>query len=331
MHKANLDVLVIGAGFAGAVVAERQANAGRNVRVIEKRCHIGGNAFDHYDAHGLLIHQYGPHIFHTQSNRVFAYLSRYTAWRSYEHRVLAEVDGQLYPMPINRTTINRLYGLTLDETGVAAHLATVAEPCEQISTSEQAVLASVGRDLCDKFFRGYTRKQWGLDLSELSASVAARIPTRTDDDDRYFSDRHQAMPQAGYTAMFQAMLDHPRITVETGVDYFEERACYAPPPHHLQRSCRWLFRLPVRPPALSIAGVRPRTPRTAALSEYRHGELSERPRLYPHNRIQVPDRAKRADDLNRQRVSVCRWRPLLSDTQSCQRTDLSMLQALGCA
>ncbi len=228
MHKANLDVLVIGAGFAGAVVAERLANAGRNVRVIEKRCHIGGNAFDHYDAHGLLIHQYGPHIFHTQSNRVFAYLSRYTAWRSYEHRVLAEVDGQLYPMPINRTTINRLYGLTLDETGVAAHLATVAEPCEQISTSEQAVLASVGRDLCDKFFRGYTRKQWGLDLSELSASVAARIPTRTDDDDRYFSDRHQAMPQAGYTAMFQAMLDHPRITVETGVDYFEERACYAP-------------------------------------------------------------------------------------------------------
>ena len=228
MSVSKLDVLVVGAGFAGAVVAERLADAGRRVLVIDKREHIGGNAFEEFDAHGVLIHRYGPHIFHTQSSRVFAYLSRFTTWRPYEHRVQALVDGSFYPIPINRSTINRLYGLALDEAGVAAYLATVAEAREPVRTSEDAVLASVGRDLCDKFFRGYTRKQWGLELSELSASVAARIPTRSNDDDRYFTDRHQAMPAQGYTAMFERMLAHPRIDIETGVDYFATRTRWQP-------------------------------------------------------------------------------------------------------
>lgn len=213
------DILVVGAGFAGAVCAERLANAGRRVLVIDKRPHIAGNAYDHLDEQGVLVHRYGPHIFHTNSKRIFEYLSRFTDWRFYEHRVRAIVAGQPYPMPINRTTINRLYGLDLDEAGVAAYLDSVRIPRAPLATSEDVVLNSVGSDLCEKFFRGYTRKQWGLDLSELSAGVAARIPTRTNDDDRYFADTFQFMPAAGYTALFQRMLGHPNIEVRLGVDF----------------------------------------------------------------------------------------------------------------
>lgn len=219
----NPGVLVVGAGFAGSVCARELADAGWRVEVIDKRPHIGGNAYDKYDEHGILIHPYGPHIFHTNAKRIVDWLSRFTEWRPYEHRVLASVDGQLLPIPINRTTLNRLYGQSLDEAGAAAWLERVREPHSPIRTSEDVVLNSVGRDLCDKFFRGYTRKQWGLDLSELSAGVAARIPTRTNDDDRYFTDTYQIMPAAGYTAMFKRMLDHPRISVRLGVDYFTQR------------------------------------------------------------------------------------------------------------
>lgn len=223
-----MDVLIVGAGFAGATAARVLADAGRRVTVIDKRAHIAGNAFDHRDAHGLLIHQYGPHLFHTNSEKVWAFLSRFTAWRAYEHRVLAQVDGALYPIPINRTTVNRLYGLALDEAGVAAFFERVREPKEALRTSEDVVLNSVGPDLCDKFFRGYTRKQWGLELGELSAGVAARIPTRCNDDDRYFTDRFQAMPAEGYTAMFERMLDHPNIALRLGVDYEDVRHRWQP-------------------------------------------------------------------------------------------------------
>jgi UDP-galactopyranose mutase len=216
-------VLVVGAGFGGAVCARQLADAGRQVLVIDRRPHIAGNAYDVQDAHGVLIHPYGPHIFHTNSDRVVDWLSRFTDWRPYEHRVLAQVDGELLPIPINRTTINRLYGLALDEAGVVAHLERVREPREQVRTSEDAVLASVGHDLCEKFFRGYTRKQWGLDLSELSAGVAARIPVRSNDDDRYFTDTFQAMPAQGYTAMFRRMLDHPAIEVRLETDFHAVR------------------------------------------------------------------------------------------------------------
>jgi UDP-galactopyranose mutase len=263
MTTSALDVLVVGAGFAGSVLAERLASAGRQVLVIDRREHIGGNAFDETDAHGVLVHRYGPHIFHTQSSRVFAYLSRFTSWRPYEHRVQALVEGRFYPIPINRTTINSLYGLDLDEAGVAAYLASVAEPRDAVLTSEDAVLTSVGRDLCDKFFRGYTRKQWGLELSELAASVAARIPTRSNDDDRYFTDRHQAMPAQGYTRMFTRMLGHPRIRVETGVDYFADRQ-------------RWRPRLTV------FSGP------VDAYFDYRHGALPYRSLEFRHEHHDLP-------------------------------------------
>jgi UDP-galactopyranose mutase len=220
---ARTDVLVVGAGFSGAVVARELADQGLDVLVIDRRDHIGGNAHDRVDAHGVLVHPYGPHIFHTNSQRIFDYLSRFTTWRPYEHRVLASVDGKLVPLPINVDTVNQLYGLDLDEAGVAAFFERVREPRDPVRTSEDVVVNAVGRDLYEKFFRGYTRKQWGLDPSELAASVAARIPTRTNHDDRYFTDTFQAMPAEGYTRMFERILDHPRIAVETGVDYFAER------------------------------------------------------------------------------------------------------------
>jgi len=213
----------VGAGFAGAVCAQRLAEAGRSVLVVDQRRHVAGNAYDRLDAAGVLVHEYGPHIFHTNSERVFDYLSRFTDWRPYEHRVLAAVAGTLLPIPINRTTINRLYGLSLDEAGVAAFLERVRVPKATLATSEDVVLASVGPDLCEKFFRGYTRKQWGLDLSQLSAGVAARIPTRTNDDDRYFTDRYQAMPRDGYTAMFERMLSHPNIELRLGTRFEDIR------------------------------------------------------------------------------------------------------------
>jgi UDP-galactopyranose mutase len=215
------DILIVGAGFAGAVCAEQLAAAGKKVLLIDKRSHIGGNAYDRLDEHGVLIHPYGPHIFHTNSKRIFEYLSNFTDWRFYEHRVLAQVAGQLYPIPINRATINKLYGLNLAEDQVEAYLESVRERRGQVQSSEDVVMNSIGPDLCEKFFRGYTRKQWNLDLSELAAGVAARIPTRTNDDDRYFGDSFQFMPAQGYTAMFQRMLDHPNITLQLGVSLKE--------------------------------------------------------------------------------------------------------------
>ncbi len=220
----KVDVLIVGAGFAGSVIAERCASAGKSVLVIDKREHIGGNAYDEQDPHGLLIHRYGPHIFHTNAQVVSDYLSRFTDWIPYEHRVLAAVNGQLYPIPINQTTVNRLYGLNLDESGTAGFFERVRELREPIKTSEDVVLSSVGHDLCEKFFRGYTRKQWGLDLSELSALVAARIPVRTNTDDRYFGDAFQKMPAGGYTKMFARMLDHPNIRIELGTNFERARA-----------------------------------------------------------------------------------------------------------
>ena len=218
------DVLVVGAGFSGAVVAERLAASGLHVMVIDRRPHIGGNAYNTFDPHGVLIHPYGPHIFHTNSMRIAQYLSQFTEWRAYEHRVLARVNGQLVPIPINIDTVNRLYGLKLDETTIKDYFEQVREPRARIRTSEDVVIDAVGRDLYEKFFQGYTRKQWGLDPSQLAASVAARIPTRTNHDDRYFTDTFQNMPLDGYTALFENLLDHPRISTETGIDYFAIRS-----------------------------------------------------------------------------------------------------------
>ncbi|GGE28579.1 UDP-galactopyranose mutase [Agaricicola taiwanensis] len=218
------DWLIVGAGFAGSVLAERLASQrGDKVLLIDRRPHIGGNAYDRYDDAGLLIHQYGPHIFHTNSEQIFDYLSQFTGWRPYEHRVLAEVDDQLLPIPINLDTINRLYGLNLTSDELDRWFAERAEPVEDIRTSEDVVVSRVGRELYEKFFRGYTRKQWGVDPSELDKSVTARVPTRTNRDDRYFGDEFQFMPAGGYTRMFERMLDHPNIRIMLQTDFAEIR------------------------------------------------------------------------------------------------------------
>jgi UDP-galactopyranose mutase len=218
------DYLIVGAGFAGSVLAERLANdAGKKVIVVDRRAHIGGNAYDCYNEAGLLVHRYGPHIFHTNSREVFEYLSMFTEWRPYQHRVLASVDGQLVPMPINLDTINRLYGLNLTSFELVRFFEDVAEKRESIKTSEDVIVNKIGRELYEKFFRNYTRKQWDLDPSELDASVTARVPVRTNRDDRYFTDTYQAMPKYGYTRMFERMLSSPNIKILLNADYREVR------------------------------------------------------------------------------------------------------------
>lgn len=216
------DYLIVGAGFAGSVLAERLASrSNKKVLVIDKRSHIAGNAYDHYNEDGILIHKYGPHIFHTNSKEVFDYLGNFTEWRTYEHRVLASVDGQLLPIPINLDTINKMYGLNLTAFEVDAFFESVAEKVPEIKTSEDVVVSKVGRELYEKFFRNYTRKQWGMDPSELDKSVTSRVPTRTNRDNRYFTDTYQAMPLHGFTRMFEKMLAHPNIKVMLNTDYHE--------------------------------------------------------------------------------------------------------------
>lgn len=214
------EYLIVGSGFAGSVMARQLADAGKRVLIIDKRDHIGGNAYDYVNEVGVRIHKYGPHIFHTNSERVFAYLSRFTEWRPYEHRVLASVCGKLLPFPINIDTLNQLYGLDLDEPAMRAFLAErVARDWpegKQVKTAEDQIVSQIGRELFELFFAGYTQKMWGVPASELDKSVTARIPVRFDHDDRYFTDKHQAMPKDGYTQMFERMLDSPNITVRLG-------------------------------------------------------------------------------------------------------------------
>ena len=225
-RKKPYDYLVVGAGFAGSIIAERlAAGSKKKVLLIDKRPHIAGNAYDHKDAAGVLIHKYGPHIFHTNSQEIISYLSRFTRWRPYEHRVLASLAGGVHvPMPINRTTVNTLYGLNLQtDDQVEAFFASKAEPVDVIRTSEDVVVSKIGRELYERFFRGYTRKQWALDPSELDKSVTSRVPTRTNTDDRYFTDTFQAMPADGYTRMFENIVDHDNIDLMLGVDFEDVR------------------------------------------------------------------------------------------------------------
>lgn len=214
------DYLIVGAGLAGSVLAERLASkANKKILLIDKRNHIGGNTFDYYNSDGILVHKYGPHIFHTNSKEVFEYLGQFTEWRPYEHHVMASVDGQLVPIPINQNTVNALYGLNLSQEQVQEFFNSKAEKKDQVLTSEDVVVNAVGRELYEKFFKHYTTKQWALDPSELDASVTARVPTRTNKDNRYFTDSYQAMPLHGYTNMFQRLLDHPNINIMLNSDY----------------------------------------------------------------------------------------------------------------
>ena len=220
MSNSQFDALIVGAGFAGAVMASQLARVqGKRVLIVDKRPHIGGNAYDAIDDAGVLIHPYGPHIFHTNSSEVFEFLSQFTAWRPYEHRVLSSVDGKLVPVPINLDTVNMLYNLNLEEKDIPSYFASVAEQPASIRNSEDVIVSKVGRDLYEKLFRGYTRKQWNLDPSELDASVIARIPVRTNRDDRYFGDSFQAMPLNGFTRMFENMLDHKNIHISLSTSY----------------------------------------------------------------------------------------------------------------
>ena len=225
--QAMYDFLVVGAGLAGCTIAERLATqSAARVLVVDERAHVAGNAYDPVDERGHRVHRFGPHIFHTNSQHVVNYLSRFTAWRPYEHRVLANIDGRLVPIPINRTTINALYGLNLSQTEMVRFFAQRAEPRERIANSEDAIVSKVGWELYERFFQGYTRKQWGLDPKELDASVCGRIPTRTTDEDRYFSDLFQATPADGFVTMCARMLDQPNVelalstTFEAAADRF---------------------------------------------------------------------------------------------------------------
>ncbi|MDA3962929.1 MAG: NAD(P)-binding protein [Planctomycetota bacterium] len=217
MHKR---VLVVGAGFAGAVVARELADHGDyQVDVIDIRAHIAGNCFDPRDpASGLRIHRYGPHIFHTSDQGVVDYLSRFTEWLPYQHRVQAYVAGVGHvPVPINRTTLNTLYGLNLaDEAAVRAFLDTVRQPIAEHTSALDVALNAFGAELTELFFARYTRKMWGLGLEDLPAEVLRRLPIRYDDSDGYFADRFQAMPAEGYEGLFQRLLDHEAIRVHLG-------------------------------------------------------------------------------------------------------------------
>lgn len=215
------DYLVVGAGFSGAVMAERIASQlNKKVLVVEKRNHIGGNAYDELDDYGILIHKYGPHIFHTNSKEVFDYLSQFTEWRFYEHKVLAKLGEELYPIPINRITLNKLYNLDLKNDEEAAnYYESIKEKRYPIKNSEDIIVNQVGMDLFEKFFKNYTKKQWNLEPKDLSPSVCGRIPVRINDDCRYFTDKYQFMPKEGYTKMFERMLSHKNIDILLKTDF----------------------------------------------------------------------------------------------------------------
>ncbi|MBU2493705.1 MAG: UDP-galactopyranose mutase [Bacteroidetes bacterium] len=215
------DYLIVGAGFAGSVMAERIAGMlNKKVLLVDKRNHIGGNAYDEFDEHGILIHKYGPHIFHTNSKKVFEYLSRFTEWRFYEHKVSAKINDKLYPIPINRITINKLYNKNFStEKETEEFYNSVKEKRHPISNSEDIIVNKIGHDLYEKFFKHYTKKQWNLYPDELSPAVCGRIPIRTNDDSRYFTDKYQFMPKEGYTKMFEKILAHKNIYIQLNTDY----------------------------------------------------------------------------------------------------------------
>jgi UDP-galactopyranose mutase len=216
------DFLIVGAGFAGCTLANCIATyMDRKVLLIDIRNHIGGNSYDRYNNDGVLTHIYGAHIFHTNSKKIIDYLSQFTQWRVYQHQVLAAVDGDLYPIPINLNTINKLYGLNLSSQEIKDFYENIREKYDRIENSEQAVVGKVGRDLYEKFFKNYTHKQWELWPHELDASVCARIPVRTNRDNRYFGDKYQLMPLHGFTRMFEKMLAHPNIKVMLNTSFQE--------------------------------------------------------------------------------------------------------------
>jgi UDP-galactopyranose mutase len=221
MNIMKADILIVGAGFSGLVIAEQAAKKGLKVLIVEKRNHIGGNCYDYYDEIGVLVHKYGPHYFRTNKKEVFDYLSGFTPWHYVQYTVKAFVDGKLLSMPINLNTINDMYGLNLSSFELREWFEEIREKIDNPSNSEEMVISKVGREIYEKFFYGYTTKQWDLEPKELDASVTARIPIRINRDDRYFTDKYQAMPKFGYTKMFEKMCEHPNIKILLNTDFKE--------------------------------------------------------------------------------------------------------------
>lgn len=216
------EYVVVGAGIAGLTMAERIANVlGKKVLVIEKRSHIGGNIYDSYNEDGILIHNYGPHIFHTNDKEVYDYLSRFTKWNDFWHRVLTCVDGNLIPMPITLETVNALYHTDFTPEQMEQFLKEKAVPVQEVKTSKDVALSKVGEEIYEKFFENYTKKQWGLDPALIDTSVISRIPVRYNRDTRYFTDKYQGMPKHGYTKMCEAMVANPNIRLLLNTDYKE--------------------------------------------------------------------------------------------------------------
>lgn len=218
----QFDYLIVGAGFAGSVLAERLASvAGRRCLVVDRRPHIGGNAYDSVDRSGILLHHYGPHYFRTNSQLVIDYLSRFTAWHDVAYKILSSTHGRLWNFPINLNTFEQFIGKSSTPEEMRATLDKWRENIPNPRNSEEVILSQVGRPLYEMFFEGYTLKQWKRHPRELDASVCGRIPIRFNRDDRYLSEHFQALPRDGYTAVFERLLDHPLITLELGTSYRE--------------------------------------------------------------------------------------------------------------
>src|SRR5438552_405444 len=223
----KFDFLIVGAGFAGTVLAERIASQlGKSCLVVEKRHHIGGNAYDHYDAAGVLVHDYGPHYFRTNSQRVIDYLSQFTEWREVEYKILSWTHGRYWHFPINLNAFEQLIGRPSTTEEMEAQLAEWRVKIDSPKNSEEVIVSQVGWKLYEMFFKNYTRKQWQRDAKDLDPSVCGRIPVRTNRDDRYLSERFQALPRDGYTSMFKKMLAHPLIEIRLNTDYRHVRAHY---------------------------------------------------------------------------------------------------------
>ena len=218
------DYLIVGAGYAGSVLAERlSSQLDATCLVIDRRDHIGGNSFDRFDAAGVLLHAYGPHYFRSNSDRIVAYLSQFTEWHAVEYKILSWTEGRYWQFPINLNTFEQLLGRPSSSDEMEATLAQWRKPIAQPQNSEEVIVSQVGERLYEMFFKGYTRKQWRRDPRELDASVCGRIPVRTNRDDRYLSERFQALPAKGYTAMFERILQHPKIELQLRTDFREAR------------------------------------------------------------------------------------------------------------